>query len=98
MLDKKTFKHILTLGKRAQKIHNEIDAATDNLDVLDRFNAISFVFSLDQFVLEQIQELADIKVISIKEMSDDWYEFKIDIDGLEFWGLCDGKHKDSLLR
>ena len=98
MLDKKTFKHILTLGKRAQKIHKEIDEATDNLDILDRFFGIDFAFSVDQWVLEQIKELTDYEVKSVSELSGGWYEFKIDIDGVEFMGLCDGKHKDDLLR
>lgn len=99
MLDKKTFKHILTLGKRAQKIHNEIDEVTESLDVLDRFFAIDFVFSIDQWVLAQVKELTDYKVIYVVETSSDgWYEFKIEIDGLEFMGLCDEQHKDDLLR
>jgi hypothetical protein len=99
MLDKKTFKHILTLGKRAQKIHKEIDEVTESLDVLDRFFAIDFVFSIDQWVLAQVKELTDYKVIYVVETSSDgWYEFKIDIDGVELMGLCDGKHKDDLLR
>lgn len=98
MLDKKTFKHILTLGKRAQKIHNEIDAATDNLDILDRFFGIGFAFSVDQWVLEQIKELTDYDVKFVAETGGGWYEFKIEVDGLEFMGLCDEQHKNDLLR
>lgn len=98
MLDKKTFKHILTLGKRAQKIHNEIDEETKNLDILDRFFAIDFVFSVDQWVLAQIKELTDYEVKFVAETSGGWYEFKVEIDGIQFMGLCDEQHKDSLLR
>ncbi len=99
MIDKKTFKHILTLGKRAQKIHKEIDEATNELDTLDRFFGIGFAFSIDQWVLEQIKELTDYEVKFVAELpSGGWYEFKIDIDGLEFMGLCDEQHKNDLLR
>lgn len=99
MLDKKTFKHFLTLGKRAKKIHMEIDEETNKLDILDRFYAIGFVYSVDQWTLEQIAKLADYEVKLVAETpSGGWYEFKIEIDGLEFMGLCDEQHKNDLLR